>query len=106
MIHIFVELLKTKLKKILNVGAPGRNRTACLLVTNQLHRQQCFRGLIGVSNENRTHDSGITTRGFTTKLWTPLNLAGGIGFEPMHVGIKIRCLNQLGEPPTEKKAGA
>ena len=25
----------------------------------------------GVSNENRTHDSGITTRGFTTKLWTP-----------------------------------
>ena len=27
-------------------------------------------------------------------------LAGGIGFEPMPVGIKIRCLNQLGEPPT------
>ena len=26
---------------------------------------------IGVSNENRTHDSGITTRGFATKLWTP-----------------------------------
>ena len=26
---------------------------------------------LGVSNENRTHDSGITTRGFTTKLWTP-----------------------------------
>ena len=28
-------------------------------------------------------------------------MAGGIGFEPMHVGIKIRCLNQLGEPPTK-----
>jgi hypothetical protein len=26
---------------------------------------------LGVSNENRTHDSGITTRGFATKLWTP-----------------------------------
>ena len=26
---------------------------------------------LGVSNENRTRDSGITTRGFTTKLWTP-----------------------------------
>ena len=26
---------------------------------------------IGVSNENRTRDSGITTRGFATKLWTP-----------------------------------
>ena len=25
----------------------------------------------GVSNENRTRDSGITTRGFATKLWTP-----------------------------------
>jgi len=28
-------------------------------------------------------------------------LAGDIGFEPMHVGIKIRCLNQLGESPTK-----
>jgi hypothetical protein len=27
--------------------------------------------MTGVSNENRTHDSGITTRGFATKLWTP-----------------------------------
>ena len=27
-------------------------------------------------------------------------LAGGIGFEPMHDGIKIRSLNQLDEPPT------
>jgi hypothetical protein len=33
-------------------------------------------------------------------------MAGGIGFEPMHVGIKIRCLNQLGEPPTERKIGS
>ena len=29
-----------------------------------------------------------------------LNLAGDVGFEPTHVGIKIRCLNQLGESPT------
>ena len=28
-------------------------------------------------------------------------MAGDIGFEPMRVGIKIRCLNQLGESPTE-----
>ena len=40
---------------------------------------------LGVSNENRTHDSGITTRGFTTKLWTPYgntltNLV--VGIEP------------------------
>ena len=34
-----------------------------------------------------------------TTLRSPL--AGGIGFEPMHVGIKIRCLNQLGEPPVD-----
>ena len=27
-------------------------------------------------------------------------MAGDIGFEPMRVGIKIRCLNQLGESPT------
>ena len=28
-------------------------------------------------------------------------MAGDIGFEPMRVGIKIRCLNQLGESPTK-----
>ena len=28
------------------------------------------------------------------------NLAGEEGFEPSHVGIKIRCLNQLGDSPT------
>ena len=28
-----------------------------------------------------------------------LCLAGDIGFEPMRVGIKIRCLDQLGESP-------
>jgi hypothetical protein len=27
------------------------------------------------------------------------NLAGEEGFEPSHVGIKIRCLNQLGDSP-------
>ena len=27
-------------------------------------------------------------------------LAGGTGFEPVHGGIKIRCLTGLGEPPT------
>jgi hypothetical protein len=29
-----------------------------------------------------------------------LCLAGDLGFEPRNVGIKIRCLNQLGESPT------
>jgi hypothetical protein len=29
-------------------------------------------------------------------------MAGDIGFEPMRVGIKIRCLNQLGESPTKR----
>src|SRR5450432_513538 len=28
------------------------------------------------------------------------SLAGEEGFEPSHVGIKIRCLNQLGDSPT------
>src|SRR6185437_15571337 len=27
-------------------------------------------------------------------------LAGEKGFEPLHAGIKIRCLNQLGDSPT------
>ena len=31
------------------------------------YNQNCF----GVSYENRTHDSGITTRGFATKLTSP-----------------------------------
>ena len=29
------------------------------------------------------------------------DLAGEEGFEPSHVGIKIRCLNQLGDSPTQ-----
>jgi hypothetical protein len=27
-------------------------------------------------------------------------LAGEEGFEPSHAGIKIQCLNQLGDSPT------
>ena len=39
---------------------------------------------------------------YTTNIRVCLHcLAGDIGFEPMRVGIKIRCLNQLGESPTE-----
>jgi hypothetical protein len=29
------------------------------------------------------------------------NLAGEEGFEPSHAGIKIQCLNQLGDSPTQ-----
>jgi hypothetical protein len=29
-------------------------------------------------------------------------MAGEEGFEPAHAGIKIRCLNQLGDSPAEK----
>jgi hypothetical protein len=29
-------------------------------------------------------------------------LAGDVGFEPTNAGIKIRCLNQLGESPTSR----
>lgn len=28
-------------------------------------------------------------------------MAGVTGFEPVNVGIKVRCLNQLGETPIE-----
>jgi hypothetical protein len=28
-------------------------------------------------------------------------MAGEEGFEPSHAGIKIRCLNQLGDSPTQ-----
>ena len=31
------------------------------------------------------------------------NLAGEEGFEPSHAGIKIQCLNQLGDSPTRVK---
>ena len=36
---------------------------------------------------------------------TRLLLAGDVGFEPTHVGIKIRCLNPLGESPKKGVAG-
>ena len=29
-----------------------------------------------------------------------MNLTGEKGFEPLHAGIKIQCLNQLGDSPT------
>lgn len=33
--------------------------------------------------------------------WSYLQLlAGEEGFEPSHAGIKIQCLNQLGDSPT------
>ena len=35
------------------------------------HPSTPYNLISGVSNENRTRDSGITTRGFATKLWTP-----------------------------------
>ena len=51
-------------------GGEGQDRTDDLRVMNpalspaELHHH-------GVSYENRTHDSGITTRGFATKLTSP-----------------------------------
>jgi hypothetical protein len=36
----------------------------------------------------------------TPKRFYVNKLAGGTGFEPVHGGIKIRCLTKLGEPPT------
>ena len=41
--------------------------------------------------------------GALTNLANPQSLvvlAGDVGFEPTNAGIKIRCLNQLGESPT------
>jgi hypothetical protein len=32
-------------------------------------------------------------------------LAGEEGFEPSHAGIKIQCLNQLGDSPTRAGTG-
>ena len=63
---------------VLMCGSDGQDRTADLGVMNpalspaELHH-------LGVSNENRTHDSGITTRGFATKLWTPYGNTPAIG---------------------------
>gem|GEM_PF-1548309 len=30
-----------------------------------------------------------------------INMAGEEGFEPSHAGIKIQCLNQLGDSPAD-----
>ena len=66
-----------------------------------LHYHFAILPMFGVSNENRTHDSGITTRGFTTKLWTPyrntlLKLRTG-GFEPLSAALRSRCPFQSGQ---------
>ena len=49
------------------------------------------------------HNFQSTTR-MSMLFWTHLTaysyLAGEEGFEPSHAGIKIRCLNQLGDSPT------
>ena len=37
---------------------------------------------------------------FRTHVTACSYLAGEEGFEPSHAGIKIRCLNQLGDSPT------
>ena len=48
-------------------------------------------------------DSTVTTVTDTTVLDTTAttDLAGEEGFEPSHAGIKIQCLNQLGDSPTQ-----
>jgi hypothetical protein len=45
--------------------------------------------------ENRTRDSGITTRGFTTKLTSPLTMARPERFELPTTGFEDRDSIQL-----------
>jgi hypothetical protein len=52
----------------------------------------------GLSGVMRPAPGGTATPG----LWPSVsNLAGVEGFEPANAGIKIRCLNQLGDTPTQ-----
>ena len=85
---------------------------------------------VGVSNENRTHDSGITTRGFATKLWTPYRntfgdmlkvslddpkslcfrmcfyMVGPQGFEPWTGRLKVCCDNHFTITPYGPSGGS
>ena len=64
-----------------------------------MKQQVRFIFLAGEVGIEPTH-VGIKIRCLTTwRLPNKLGLAGDVGFEPTHVGIKIRCLNQLGESP-------
>ena len=45
--------------------------------------------------------SALTRTRFGSPSQGPKNLAGVEGFEPANAGIKIRCLNQLGDTPTQ-----
>jgi hypothetical protein len=56
----------------------------------------------GGESEIRTHGGVAPTSVFETDTLNRSDispLAEGEGFEPSHAGIKIRCLNQLGDPP-------
>ena len=48
------------------------------------------------TRKRRTVEVNYQTDNLTNKK----NLAGAEGLEPAHAGIKIRCLNQLGDAPT------
>jgi hypothetical protein len=61
---------------------------------------------IGIAGENHEIGSGAACmRSQRVLTFVPVRrrtyLAGEKGFEPLHAGIKIRCLNQLGDSPTQ-----
>ena len=45
--------------------------------------------------------AGLLCIGYASIWRIPNNLAGVEGVEPANAGIKIRCLNQLGDTPTQ-----
>ena len=49
--------------------------------------------------DSNSQNLASKTNTYTNSVIGAKILAGDIGFEPMRVGIKIRCLNQLGESP-------
>jgi len=53
-------------------GAKDWTRTSNTRIFNLLLYHWSYRGMFGEKYGNRTRDSGITTRGFATKLTTPL----------------------------------
>ena len=48
-----------------------------------------------------TEQKALARTRFGSPSQGPKNLAGVEGFEPANAGIKIRCLNQLGDTPTQ-----
>ena len=74
----------------------------CLNNRRSKHTDPPVGGLAGLLCTGYANLADPEEHGYARIWCIPNNLAGVEGVEPANAGIKIRCLNQLGDSPTQE----